>query len=62
MKSIIDLLKWIQDNWASIVTVLVLAFGIYERAKKFWNDWKTKTEEDKIKKTYSSLCSLQHNL
>ena len=47
MKSIIDLLKWIQDNWASIVTVLVLAFGIYERAKKFWNDWKTKTEEEK---------------
>lgn len=47
MKSLIDLLKWIQDNWASIVTVLVLAFGIYERAKKFWNDWKTKTEEEK---------------
>ena len=47
MKSLIDLLKWIQDNWASIVTVLVLAFGIYERAKKFWNDWKAKTEEEK---------------
>ena len=47
MKSIIDLLKWIQDNWASIVTIAVLAFGIYERAKKFWEDWKAKTEEEK---------------
>jgi len=47
MKSLIDLLKWIQDNWASIVTVVVLALGIYERAKKFWNDWKAKTEEEK---------------
>lgn len=47
MKSIIDLLKWIQDNWASIVTIVVLAFGIYQRAKKFWEDWKNKTEEEK---------------
>jgi len=47
MKSIINLLKWIQDNWASIVTILILAFGIYERAKTFWNDWKNKTEEEK---------------
>ena len=47
MKSLIDLLKWIQDNWASIVTVLILVFGIYERAKKFWLDWKEKTEEEK---------------
>lgn len=47
MKSLIDLLKWIQDNWASIVTVLILVFGIYERAKKFWFDWKAKTEEEK---------------
>lgn len=47
MKSIIELLKWIQDNWASIVTILVLAFGIYARAKKFWEDWQKKTEEEK---------------
>ena len=47
MKSIIELLKWIQDNEASIVTILVLAFGIYARAKKFWEDWKKKTEEEK---------------
>lgn len=47
MKSIIDLLKWIQDNWASIVTIVVLAFGIYQRAKKFWEEWKNKTEEEK---------------
>ena len=47
MKSIIELLKWIQDNWASIATIIILAFGIYARAKKLWNDWQTKTEEEK---------------
>lgn len=47
MKSLIDLLKWIQDNWASIITVIVLLLGIYGRAKKFWTEWQTKTQEEK---------------
>lgn len=47
MKSIIDLLKWIQDNWASIITIVVLVIGIYTRAKKFIVDWKAKTKEEK---------------
>lgn len=47
MKSLIDLLKWIQDNWASIITVIVLLLGIYGRAKKFWTEWQSKTQEEK---------------
>lgn len=47
MKSIIELLKWIQDNWASIITIVVLLIGIYTRAKKFVTDWQSKTKEEK---------------
>lgn len=47
MKSIIELLKWIQDNWASIITIIVLLIGIYTRAKKFITDWNAKTKEEK---------------
>ena len=47
MQSIINLLKWIYENWASIATVVILIFGIYKKAKTFITEWKKTSQEEK---------------
>ena len=47
MNSIINLLKWLNDNWASIVTIVVLVVGIYFKVKSLYLKYKTMTEEEK---------------
>lgn len=50
MKSIQSLLQWLIDNWASIVTCLILLYGIYSKATKEYYVWKAASEEEKEKK------------
>ena len=50
MKSIQSLLQWLIDNWASIVTCLILLYGIYSKATKEYYAWKAASEEEKEKK------------
>lgn len=47
MNSIKNMLQFINDNWATIVTIAVLAYGIYIKAKKAIADWKAKSEAEK---------------
>lgn len=49
MKSIQNLLQWLNENWATVVTCLILAFGIYKKASKTYIDWQNATEEEKQK-------------
>lgn len=47
MESLINALKWILDNWASIIVVITLILSIYARVMAFIDDWKTRTAEEK---------------
>ena len=47
MNSILNLLKWLNDNWASIVTIVVLVVGLYFKAKSLYIRYKNMTEEEK---------------
>lgn len=47
MESIKNLLQLINDDWATIITIAALLFGIYTKAKKSIKDWKNKTEEER---------------
>lgn len=47
MEAITKLLNWILDNWTAIVAILGLVYAIYMKAKKTWEDWQSKTEEEK---------------
>lgn len=49
MKSIQNLLQWLNDNWATVVTCVVLVYGIYKRATKLYIDWQNATEEERQK-------------
>ena len=49
MEGIKNFLQLINDNWTTITTILILLFAIYTKAKKFYLDWKAKTEEEKQK-------------
>ena len=49
MDGIINVLKWIYDNWSLIATIAVLVYGIYKKAVKSITEWKNKTEEEKQK-------------
>ena len=50
MKSIQNLLLWLNDNWATVVTILILLFGVYKKAQKTYIDWQNTSEEEKEKK------------
>lgn len=47
MESLINGLKWILDNWASIIVVITLILSIYAKVMAFIDDWKTRTAEEK---------------
>lgn len=47
MKSINNLLMWINENWASLITIIILLLGVLAKAKNFYSDWKNKTEQEK---------------
>lgn len=47
MKSINNLLMWINENWASLVTIIILLLAIFTKARKFYLDWQNKTEQEK---------------
>lgn len=47
MEGIMNLLSWINENWASLVTVIVIVLVILSKARTFYFDWKNKTEEEK---------------
>ena len=47
MDSIQKTLQFIVDNWSQIVIILTLLLTIILRTKKFIEDWKNKTEEEK---------------
>lgn len=49
MKSIINLLSWLNENWASIITILILLAGIYFKAKSSYTAWKRMSKEEKEK-------------
>lgn len=47
MNGIKNLLSWINENWASLVTIAALVFAIYKKAEKTVIDWKNQSEEEK---------------
>lgn len=47
MQSIINLLNWLNQNWASIVTIIVLVLGLTAKVISFIKAWQAKTEEQK---------------
>ena len=47
MKSITNLLIWLNENWATLVTIIILLIGLVNRIYKFYNEWQTKTEAEK---------------
>lgn len=47
MKSITNLLTWINENWASLVTIVILVFGVYSKIRKTYQEWQSKTEAEK---------------
>ena len=42
-----NFLQLINDNWATIVAVVTLCYGIYYKASKALADWNAKSEADK---------------
>ena len=49
MEGIIKLLQWLTNNWASVVTIIILIIGLVARTRKFITDWNSKTIEEKEK-------------
>lgn len=47
MNGINNFLEYINNNWTSISILLVLILGIYAKAKKFYQNWQKKTDEEK---------------
>ena len=47
MKSINNLLTWINENWASLVTIIILLLAVLTKIRNFYLDWKNKTEQEK---------------
>lgn len=47
MNSLQKTLQFIVDNWSQIIIILTLLLTIYTKLKKFIEDWKNKTEEEK---------------
>ena len=46
MEGLKNFLEMLNTNWTTIVTIFILAFGIYVKAKKMWADWQEKTLEE----------------
>lgn len=55
MKSLQTIFQWIYDNWATLVAIITLAYGIYKKAVKTYSEWKTKTEEERLEIAKASL-------
>lgn len=47
MNGIKNFLQLINDNWATIVAIVTLGYGIYVRARKAIATWKAKSEAEK---------------
>lgn len=42
-----NFLQLINDNWATIIAVVTLVYGIYTKAQKSYADWRAKSEAEK---------------
>ena len=47
MSGLKNFLEYINNNWTAIVAIIGLVYAIYLKAKKTWEDWQAKTEEEK---------------
>lgn len=47
MNGIKNFLQLINDNWATIMAIVVLAYGIFSKARDAYNAWIDKTEDEK---------------
>ena len=47
MKSVTNLLAWINENWASLMSIIVIILALYSKVKKIYTNWQNKTEEQK---------------
>lgn len=47
MKSITNLLIWLNENWATLITIVILFIGLVSKGYKFYKEWQTKTEAEK---------------
>ena len=47
MNGIKNFLQLINDQWPTISACIILIFAIYAKAKKLYDNWQTKSEEDK---------------
>lgn len=62
MNSLEKLLQFIVDNWSQIVVILTLILTIYNRGKKFIEDWNKKTEEEKKEELNKAVESAKKSL
>lgn len=62
MNSLEKLLQFIVDNWSQIIVILTLILTIYNRGKKFIEDWNKKTEEEKKEELNKAVESAKKSL
>ena len=47
MQSVLDLLRFLEANWATLVAIATALFGLYQAVKREVKNWKAKSEEEK---------------
>ncbi len=47
MKAIMNLLTWLNENWATLFAIIVLLFALYMKAKAEYKKWIKMTDEER---------------
>lgn len=55
MKSIFNLLEFLNENWSMILAILVLLFALYMKIKAVVTKWREMTEEEKQKEIEAQI-------
>ena len=55
MNGLINFLKLVEENWATIVAVATLLFALYLKAKSTLDAWRRMTDEEKKQETEAQI-------
>ena len=55
MKAIMNLLTWLNENWATLLAILVLLSALYMKGKSAFNKWIKMTDEERQKATEEQI-------
>ena len=47
MEGIMNLLSWINENWASFMIIIITILAVLSKVRMFYLDWQNKTAEEK---------------